>query len=63
MVRVTICKDCKFAERGAPGEFELPLSGHCLNEEAPVRDFVYGFRICGDINKGGCEFFEGCGGE
>ena len=50
---VTICRECSFAERMESGE----PTGHCLNEKAPVSDYVYGFRRCVEINKGDCGFF------
>ena len=53
---VTICKECKFAEREGLGD-PTP-SGFCLNEDAPVTEFVEGNRSCGVINKGNCGFFK-----
>ena len=32
-------------------------TGHCLNSDAPVSEYVHGFKYCGDINKGDCQFF------
>ena len=53
MAEVTICRECTFAER----EDDSTPTGHCLSPEAPVSEFVYGFKHCGDINKGDCGFF------
>ena len=53
---VTICMECKFAERKSPGN-PTP-TGNCLNPDAPVSDYVHGLKYCGDINKyGDCGFF------
>ena len=50
---VTICRGCTFAER----EDDSTPTGHCLNPDAPVSDWVYGFKFCAAINKGQCAFF------
>jgi len=54
---ITICKECEFAERRGGPDGPNP-SGHCLNEDAPLFDYVHGFRLCKDINKGHCQFFK-----
>ena len=56
---VTVCKECKFAEReDSAAAFEETLTGFCLNEKAPVTEFVMGNRSCVKINNGDCQFFE-----
>ena len=62
---VTICRECEFAERvgvrdlyrGEPVGKTDP-TGHCLNPDAPVSDYVHGFKYCAFFNKGHCQFFQ-----
>ena len=35
------------------------ITGHCLNPDAPIYDYVHGFRRCAVINNNGkCQFFQ-----
>ena len=57
---VTVCKECKFAERGnsIAEKALIVVTGFCLNEDAPVSEYVMGSKICKSINGGYCKFFK-----
>lgn len=76
MEGITICRECEFAERIDPKllsneakrssyllsqQYKSGMSGRCLSVDAPIEDYVYGFKHCTDINEGHCQFFKGRG--
>jgi len=63
MHKVTICKECEYAEKnpsktGASLERQR-LSGACLSPDASIHNFVEGIKFCYELNKhGDCKFFK-----
>ena len=55
-MKVTLCIDCEFAEKEGPDD--PSPTRHCLNTDAPISEFIHGFRNCRAINKGHCKFFQ-----
>jgi len=56
---VTICKECEFAGKVKIGTHKPELTGSCLSIDAPVTDYVSGFKACKLINDGKCKFYGG----
>ena len=64
--KVTICKECRWAEFESAGPigsvkyglYKAVTTGNCLNPKAPVTDFVTGEKRCMFINQGACPHFE-----
>ncbi len=55
---ITICKECKWAERATIGPENSDFTGDCLCPNAPVDDFVMGRKTCHLINADGkCLYF------
>lgn len=52
---VTICKECQFAKKIGMAQ---EVTGRCLSVDAPVTDYVSGFKACRLINNGKCKFFK-----
>jgi len=62
MKKVTICKECEFAEEERSKSEGRPIhkpTGVCLCPDAPIHDFVHGLKLCFRLNNlGNCSFFK-----